>query len=581
MSMYASKYRIPPTKATMPQTVLTSKPSSIHLPTEASTSRNARRDVGFVEAEHPSPLWVDSQHLNTRRQRWTDSMLSSGSGGLGKQNRQQSALKQSGRLNEAKTDQRLPLDRCDYEDSRDTPQSVDLRVAQCKSNAGYQSSSTDRETGATPIVTSVAYFNDHYPSENPCMIPMSHIEAEPGGPDVLVQNNQGMAKEHCWAKREKAPDDSERSVSSAVMLLEVKTIPDPVSIGGAVYSGSADPKWRQPCDGQRKVHTLDVRIDTDFYSHVGPMAAMTYDRRCPERVPLFDRAKETHNHIQPPKTFALRQRKQEPKTPTQVNASTVQRKREMARLQIESSSENLPHPISTIMDDIVLHRSPLPGIGVATTDMLTVVPILECQTEYQSGIEQSARNGILSSGSCKSEEEHSKGTIKGPKILDQCKPGKSRRHIGAPDISSRKLCHCVKRVVTYVGLEGHVQESEAFSQHVKRISDDSEVSTNSRTKLRRARCLLSRIFSDKSHLTHDLENEHHKAEYDAISAFRRPKMVPDLDYNWNSFDILVERAFYKMAYRKLESPRRCLRSQVLLSNFMHAIVAKLQALDPR
>ncbi|KAF2966424.1 hypothetical protein GQX73_g7155 [Xylaria multiplex] len=76
--------------------------------------------------------------------------------------------------------------------------------------------------------------------------------------------------------------------------------------------------------------------------------------------------------------------------------------------------------------------------------------------------------------------------------------------------------------------------------------------------------------SRKSHLQRPLSPE--PAPY-------RP-LRPDVDYHWTRFPILEERAIYRMAHIKLANPRRALYSQVLLSNFMYAYLAKVQAMHP-
>ncbi len=75
----------------------------------------------------------------------------------------------------------------------------------------------------------------------------------------------------------------------------------------------------------------------------------------------------------------------------------------------------------------------------------------------------------------------------------------------------------------------------------------------------------------KSHLQRPLSPE--PAPY-------RP-LRPDVDYHWTRFPILEERAIYRMAHIKLANPRRALYSQVLLSNFMYAYLAKVQAMHPQ
>ncbi|KAI0129420.1 hypothetical protein BJ170DRAFT_270860 [Xylariales sp. AK1849] len=59
------------------------------------------------------------------------------------------------------------------------------------------------------------------------------------------------------------------------------------------------------------------------------------------------------------------------------------------------------------------------------------------------------------------------------------------------------------------------------------------------------------------------------------------QLEPDVDYHWTRFPILEERAIYRMAHIKLANPRRALYSQVLLSNFMYAYLAKVQAMHPQ
>lgn len=55
---------------------------------------------------------------------------------------------------------------------------------------------------------------------------------------------------------------------------------------------------------------------------------------------------------------------------------------------------------------------------------------------------------------------------------------------------------------------------------------------------------------------------------------------PDVDYQWTRFSLLEERAIYRMAHIKLANPRRELRSQVLLSNFMYGYLEKVREMHP-
>lgn len=60
--------------------------------------------------------------------------------------------------------------------------------------------------------------------------------------------------------------------------------------------------------------------------------------------------------------------------------------------------------------------------------------------------------------------------------------------------------------------------------------------------------------------------------------FHQPR--PDIDYHYTRFPQEHERAIYRMAHLKLANPRRPLRSQVLLSNFMYSYLALVQQMHP-
>jgi hypothetical protein len=79
----------------------------------------------------------------------------------------------------------------------------------------------------------------------------------------------------------------------------------------------------------------------------------------------------------------------------------------------------------------------------------------------------------------------------------------------------------------------------------------------------------------------DKESSHKKKEHRALSPEPPPRQLrPDIDYPWTRFQIIEERAIYRMAHIKLANPRRSLHSQVLLSNFMYSYLAKVQAMHP-
>lgn len=93
--------------------------------------------------------------------------------------------------------------------------------------------------------------------------------------------------------------------------------------------------------------------------------------------------------------------------------------------------------------------------------------------------------------------------------------------------------------------------------------------------------LLSSIFGGRKRADRESGGKKSNSSLRAVSPEPLRRLGrPDIDYQWTRFSLLEERAIYRMAHIKLANPRRPLHSQVLLSNFMYAYLAKVQQMNP-
>lgn len=91
--------------------------------------------------------------------------------------------------------------------------------------------------------------------------------------------------------------------------------------------------------------------------------------------------------------------------------------------------------------------------------------------------------------------------------------------------------------------------------------------------------IFSSLFSSKKKAERDSGSKKSNS-LRAVSPEPPRHLRPDVDYSWTRFSLLEERAIYRMAHIKLANPKRPLNSQVLLSNFMYAYLAKVQQMHP-
>ena len=131
------------------------------------------------------------------------------------------------------------------------------------------------------------------------------------------------------------------------------------------------------------------------------------------------------------------------------------------------------------------------------------------------------------------------------------------------------------------GRESLVLDRDSLKLEDERRKESQRKSTGSDTKKEKDG-LFSSFFGGKKHKAADKEGSSKKYHGRGLSPEPPPReLKPDIDYNWTRFSILEERAIYRMAHIKLANPRRALRSQVLLSNFMYSYLAKVQQMHPQ
>ncbi len=274
-----------------------------------------------------------------------------------------------------------------------------------------------------------------------------------------------------------------------------------------------------------------------------------------------------------------------PKTSTSIEmGSTPSKEPPPTQAEIEAS-ERLAHQI----------HSQLP-VNNASTNDLAFIPIAPAaernevksrkeqkygrekdQDDNESTISKKSWFSFKSSGS-KKDKDKNKGGDDDESLSS--KRGKVKTGLDKIHDSARLdvLQHSIEST-TQRGRESLLLDRESIDN--KLTTERSKESRKSSEKERKEdKKLFGGLFSSKKK---DKASNHKKSNYSlgAVSLDVPKKLRPDVDYNWTRFSLLEERAIYRMAHIKLANPRRPLHSQVLLSNFMYAYLAKVQQMNPQ
>jgi hypothetical protein len=254
--------------------------------------------------------------------------------------------------------------------------------------------------------------------------------------------------------------------------------------------------------------------------------------------------------------------------------------------QTSSSPQAIPRtsaPQQTL-NDMAQHPSPLPGSS-ASTDTLTFIPTLEEKKPEKKS--KKDRDDGEASGS----KKPGWGWFKGSDEKDKKDKKKEEDHKKAkPKISIEKAHDSTRLDVLQSTMDAGAprgresllldRESVDFKLQDERKKESSRKSGGEHKKEKDG--LFSSFFSSsKKKSDRDSGGKKGSSLRTLSPEPPRRQLKPDIDYAWTRFSILEERAIYRMAHIKLANPRRALYSQVLLSNFMYAYLAKVQQMHPQ
>ncbi|OBT44025.1 hypothetical protein VE00_05641 [Pseudogymnoascus sp. WSF 3629] len=255
--------------------------------------------------------------------------------------------------------------------------------------------------------------------------------------------------------------------------------------------------------------------------------------------------------------------------------------------QVSSTGEAVPKSSkANLVNELTQSPSPLPGSS-SRTDSLTFIPTVveEKKPEVKSHKERERDKddnesttskkgwGWFKGGDDKNKKDKKKDDESSKK--SKAKVSLEKTHDGARlDVLQHSIESNAQR-----GRESLHQERESFENKLvdERKKEGSRKSGKEEKKEKDG--LFSSLFGGKKKGERDSGGKK-SASLRALSPEPPRHLRPDVDYNWTRFSLLEERAIYRMAHIKLANPRRPLHSQVLLSNFMYAYLAKVQQMHP-
>ncbi|KAK5000759.1 ERMES complex Ca(2+)-binding regulatory GTPase gem1 [Elasticomyces elasticus] len=258
------------------------------------------------------------------------------------------------------------------------------------------------------------------------------------------------------------------------------------------------------------------------------------------------------------------------------------------------------------LEDITAHPSPYPGSsGSLRTGELSIIPTFEDRKPEPKkpkdrkdapDSRKTSWGWLLGSDEKEKDkekekrekEEREKESLKAAKIKATTK---STKPLSVPHASSR--LDVLQNSIDAGPNSGRGRESLVLDRESIKLEED-----RSKLTLRKATdspssskpkdgSILSAIFGGgkRSKAADSADGFGHgkrRSGNRGLSPEPPPRVLkPDIDYNWTRFSILEERAIYRMAHIKLANPKRPLYTQVLLSNFMYAYLAKVQMMHPQ
>ncbi|KAH8601380.1 hypothetical protein B0O99DRAFT_589428 [Bisporella sp. PMI_857] len=412
------------------------------------------------------------------------------------------------------------------------------------------------------------------PSETTKMgFPLIKVSSEPTIPENFSRPNRGGRRVATLEHKPSAPPSIENARKDSSAIVE----------SGISRRSTEDTSTPPPIPGSLPRSNTFPRNDS-------PVPRIIETPPPPEEAPDPPLPKQNHQK------FPERSSSQAP--PPQLQQDIVPEpparssKRPGLDRQSSSNAQPIPRVVSPVPTQVSLNNmaqrpSPLPGSSTST-DTLTFIPTLdEKKSEKKSKKE---KDDSETSGSRKpswgwfkgsDEKEKNKKKEKEDDHKDS-KRGKLKTSMDKSHDNARLdvLQSAVDSAVTR-GRESLVLDRDSMDNKLQeeRKKESSRKSGGETKKEKDS--LFSSFFGSKKKA--DRESGSKKSgSLRTLSPDPPPRQLkPDIDYNWTRFNILEERAIYRMAHIKLANPRRALYSQVLLSNFMYSYLAKVQQMNPQ
>ncbi len=256
---------------------------------------------------------------------------------------------------------------------------------------------------------------------------------------------------------------------------------------------------------------------------------------------------------------------------------------------MEHSSPASPSPsqqLSQTLNDIANHPSPLPGSSSTRTDSLTFIPTLPAEDRKTDRKPRDREEGESSRSTGwkwfknddkdrKRKEKEKEEQTKKARTRVSGEKAQERGHDGARlDVIQNSIDTAMAK-----GRESLLLDRESIDNklHEERKKESNRKAGDSK---REKDGFFGSFFGGSK--KKEGKEGGGKGKQRALSPDPPARLLrPDIDYPYTRFPIVEERAIYRMAHIKLANPRRDLRSQVLLSNFMYSYLAKVQAMHPQ
>ncbi|KAK9784905.1 hypothetical protein SCARD494_12434 [Seiridium cardinale] len=235
------------------------------------------------------------------------------------------------------------------------------------------------------------------------------------------------------------------------------------------------------------------------------------------------------------------------------------------------------------LNEMTQQPSPLPGGNSTRTDSLTFIPTFAAPEERKT--EKKGKKDSESKATSwkwfKSDDKDKKKKEEKKDREDEGKKSKAKALVEkAHDNVRLDVLQTSIDNVKQKGRESLLLDRESVDD---KLEEERRKESNRKSEPKKEKDgLFANLFGGKKKGDRDSggRKSHSQRPLSPEPAPYRP-LVPDTDYHWTRFPILEERAIYRMAHIKLANPRRALYSQVLLSNFMYAYLAKVQAMHPQ